>query len=207
MNQYPKKPTEFSQCFYQPEWYDRDFFYSPDGIREFPDHHCKMTWLKSLPYIQNSRNAIDIGCRDGEYTRYLMNHFDHVYCFDPRTRPYFPYNVDVSRVTHWGVPVGDVTHSERIGKKAGKLAAADFYRLDDFGFQHIDYIKIDTDGYELAVLKGAHELITRDWPVIVLEVFFEQGTLKYMTEELGYSVQAVCDRGWDHVMVKENKNV
>ena len=32
MSQYPKEPTQFKECFYQSEWYDRDFFYSPDGI-------------------------------------------------------------------------------------------------------------------------------------------------------------------------------
>lgn len=199
---FPKEPTTFKECFYQPEWYTKDFFYSPDGIQEFPNHHCKQTWEASKPWIKNTRNAIDIGCRDGEYTRYLFNHFEHVYCFDPRTRPYFAYNVDLSRVTHWGVPVGDQTHSNRIGKKAGKLAQVDFYRLDDFNLERVDYIKIDTDGYELAVLKGAHNLITRDWPLIVLEVYFERNALQYILEHLGYTVVAVCDRGWDHILIK-----
>lgn len=203
MNQYPIDPTQWSQCFYQPEWYDQDFFHSPDGIQEFPQHHCKMTWLKSLPWIQGTRNAIDIGCRDGEYTRYLSNHFEHTFCFDPRVRPYFAYNVPLDKVTHWGVPLGDVEISARIGKRAGKLAAAKFYRIDDFGLQNIDYIKIDTDGYELAVIKGGLHTITRDWPVIVLEVFFEPHTLEYVTKELGYKIMAVCDRGWDHVLVKD----
>jgi len=69
---YPITPTAFDKCFYRPEWYDIDFFYSPDGIKEFPEHHCKLSWLASLPYIKEKRNAIDIGCRDGEYTRYLI---------------------------------------------------------------------------------------------------------------------------------------
>lgn len=201
---YPVEPTVWTECHYRPEWHSSDFFYSPDGIGQWPNHHCKLTWLVSLPFIKRAKNAIDVGCRDGEYTRYLFNHFQHVYCFDPRTRPYFAYNVDVSCVTHWGVPLGDGSHSVRIGKKAGKLNDATFYCLDDFDLHDIDYIKIDTDGYEMAVLKGAHQLITRDWPVIVLEVFFEQDTLKHVTEELGYTVKAVCDRGWDHVLVKEN---
>jgi hypothetical protein len=200
---YPTPPTEFAECFYQPEWYDRDFFYSPDGIREFPDHHCKITWLKSLPYIQNSRNAIDIGCRDGEYTRYLMNNFKHVYCFDPRTRPYFPYNVDLSKATHWGIPLGDQPHSVRLGKKPIPAQSV-FYCLDDFNFQNVDYIKLDTDGYELANIKGGLKTITRDWPVLVLEVFFEKQTIEFVTKELGYTVKAVCPRGWDHVLVKEH---
>ena len=200
---YPVTPTEYQKDLYQPEWYERDFFYSPDGIQEFPDHHCKMTWLASLPYIKGKRNAIDIGCRDGEYTRYLFNHFQHVYCFDPRFRKYFPFNVDLTKVTHFRIPLGDSPNPERLGRGTGKnMIDKVFYCLDDFNLQNIDYIKIDTDGYEMANIKGGLKTITRDWPVIVLEVFFERETLKYVTEELGYKIKAVCPRGWDHILVK-----
>lgn len=199
---YPINPTIFKECLYNPDWYAKDFFYSPDGIKEFPDHHCKQTWLKSLPFIKNKRNAIDIGCRDGEFTRYLFNCFEHVYCFDPRVRKYFPYNVDIKKVTHWGIPLGDQSHSVRLGKKPIKGQPI-FYCLDDFNLTNIDYIKLDTDGYELANIKGGLKTITQNWPVLVLEVFFEKETIKYVTEELGYKIKTVCPRGWDHVLVKE----
>lgn len=198
---YPFEPTLWEHCHYDPSWFARDFFYSPDGIQEFPQHHCKLTWQTSRPWIRQARNAIDIGCRDGEYTRYLINTFEHVYCFDPRVRRYFPYNVDITKTTHWGVPLGDQPCSERKGKKPIK-GQPRFYCLDDFGFDHVDYIKIDTDGYEMAVIQGGLRTITRDWPTLVLEVFFEHDTLRYVTEELGYTVKAVCPRGWDHVLVK-----
>lgn len=200
---YPVKPTVFLNNPYDPTWHDRDFFYSPDGIKEFSNHHCKMTWLASQPYIKNTRNAVDIGCRDGEFTRYMFPVFDHVYCFDPRTRRYFPYNVDLCKVTHWGIPLGDQTYSKRLGRSP-MPAEAVFYCLDDFNLQNVDYIKLDTDGYELANIKGGLKTITRDWPVLVLEVFFEKETIKFVTEELGYTVKAICPRGWDHILVKEH---
>ena len=53
-------------------------------------------------------------------------------------------------------------------------------------------------------IKGGLKTITRDWPVLVLEVFFEKETIKFVTEELGYTIKAVCPRGWDHVLVKEH---
>jgi hypothetical protein len=199
---WPVAPTEWSECHYKPDWYARDFIYSPDGVQEWPEHHCKQTWQISLPFIRGRRNAIDIGCRDGEYTRYMFNAFEHVYCFDPRVRPYFAYNVDLARVTHWGVPLGDQPSSVRLGKKGLKHQPT-FYCLDDFGFENVDYIKLDTDGYELANIKGGLRTITRDWPVLVLEVFFERQTLEFVTQELGYKIKAVCPRGWDHVLVKE----
>ena len=74
---YPIQPTKFKEYPYQEEWYARDFFHSPDGIKEFPQHHCKMSWVLSKPYVKSWRNAVDIGCRDGEYARYLQHLFEH----------------------------------------------------------------------------------------------------------------------------------
>ena len=76
-------PTKFKNNPFKKEWLARDFFHSPDGIKEFPKHHCKMTWEVSKPFIKSfDGNAIDIGCRDGEYSRYLHAYFNHTYSFD-----------------------------------------------------------------------------------------------------------------------------
>ena len=104
---YPVEPTQFKEYFFKPEWYERDFFHSPDGIKEFPQHHCKLTYMLSKPYINKTRTAIDIGCRDGEYTRYLQNDFHHVFCFDVRYRRLFAYNADPNKTTHFRCALGN----------------------------------------------------------------------------------------------------
>ena len=43
------------------------------------------------------------------------------------------------------------------------------YPLDRFEFNKIDYIKIDAEGYEIEVCKGAVKLIERDKPFIHIE--------------------------------------
>lgn len=199
---WPVEPTTFDACYYQSEWHDRDFIYSPDGVQEWPTHHCKRSWLLSMPYISQARNAIDIGCRDGEYSRYLSNHFAHTYCFDPRKRDFFAYNVDLSRATHWTIPLGDGKDNRRTGKKPIK-GDPRFFCLDDFALEDIDYIKIDTDGYEWPVVQGGLATIQRYWPLIVIEVAFERRTLQFLMEQLGYCHVATCDRGWDHVLIKK----
>src|SRR5438270_10288720 len=86
-------PTNWPDNPYQDEWADRDFLYSADGIGEFPKHACKMTYLLSRTFIRNFRKAIDVGCRVGEFTRYLQRDFQHVNSFDPNLWPNFRYNV------------------------------------------------------------------------------------------------------------------
>ena len=43
------------------------------------------------------------------------------------------------------------------------------YRLDSLNLSKIDYIKIDCEGYENTILRGAKETILRDRPIMVVE--------------------------------------
>lgn len=42
--------------------------------------------------------------------------------------------------------------------------------LDDLGLRDVDFIKIDVDGSELAVLRGATGLLARDRPALFVEL-------------------------------------
>lgn len=197
---------------YEPEWAERDFLYSPDGNREYPKHACKLTYQQARPFIRNFRNALDVGCRVGEFTRYLHLDFKHVYAFDPNLWPDFRRNVDLSRVTHFNCAIGDEpgetvmyggTHSQREGAKVKRVPV---HTIDNFGFENIDFIKIDVEGFEKKVLLGAAETIARCNPVIVIEqnhVVLEgdqQYSAKEYLETIGYEAVAVDPRGWDFVM-------
>ena len=181
---YPKQPTHFPRYPYQPEWYDRDFFHSPDGIKEFPQHHCKMSWVLSKPYVTSWRNAVDIGCRDGEYSRYLQHHFEHTYCFDNRLRPRFAYNVAEGKTTHFHCALGSQ------------------YQLDDFNIERVDYIKLDVDGAEWDILQGALKTVQRDHPIFCLEVEREpqRRTLDYLVNHMGYRVVETDARNMDRIL-------
>jgi FkbM family methyltransferase len=208
-------PTEWSDNPYQEEWAERDYLFSPDGNKEYPNHACKLTYLLSKPFIKNFRTALDVGCRVGEFTRYLHRDFQHVYAFDPNLWADFRCNVDLKKVTHFrcalGEEIGEIrmfggTHSEREGAKS-KIAPV--YMIDMFGFEDVDYIKIDVEGFEKKVLLGAVRTIDRYNPVIVIEqneVVLE-GDHRYSAKEyletLGYKSVAVDKRGWDFVMVRD----
>lgn len=207
-------PTQWPDNPYCEEWAERDFLYSPDGNKEYPEHSCKLTYGLSKPHIRHFRTALDIGCRVGEFTRYLHRDFGHVFAFDPNLWPDFRCNVDLRKVTHFrcalGDDVGEIamyggTHSEKPGKQPTIVPV---FPLDMFEFKDVDYIKIDVEGFEKKVLLGAERTIERYSPLIVIEqndVVLE-GEERYSAKEylegLGYSEVAVDKRGWDYVMVR-----
>ena len=49
---YPVKPTKFQSNTFDWEWYERDFFHSPDGIKEFPNIIVKILGLKVYPILK-----------------------------------------------------------------------------------------------------------------------------------------------------------
>lgn len=59
--------------------------------------------------------------------------------------------------------------------------------LDSFNFQNVDAIKIDVEGWELPVLKGAENTIKQFRPVIQTEIVEAQ------CKRAGYDVQDLCD--------------
>lgn len=212
---HPVQPTEFAINPYNPEWDSTDFMHTPDGVGEFPKHHCKMTFLKSLPFLKKGGLAIDVGCRDGEYSRYLQKYYDQVYAFDARFRKLFPYNVDLSKVTHFNCGVSDRVESIQMfggthDRTRGKHHDVSCFPLDAFNFTDVSYIKIDVEGFEKKVLIGAEQTILRDRPLIVIEqndVILEGEPDKFAAktwlEQRDYIQVATCDRGWDYVMISK----
>ena len=174
-------PITIENGHYKNEWFEKDFFYCRDGIKEFPNHHCKITWEESKKYIKKFRNAIDAGARDCEYTRYLHKYFNHVYCFDMNRPVYAKYNVDVSKITYYNIALGDTNETvyssggvircnQNTKERPNKtLIEKKVMTIDEFDIPDVDYIKIDVEGFEYKVLKGASNTIEKYSPLIVIE--------------------------------------
>ena len=214
---YPVEPTTFKESEYQQDWYTRDYFISKDGTGEFPQHHCKLTWMASVPFIVNARNSVDIGCRDGEYTRYLHNNFDHVFCFDYRNRKLFHRNVDLNKITHFKCGLADEHKKELVSgggsMTTGKIPLEKYYEeqlytLDEFNLPNIDYIKIDVDGFEVRVLKGCVETIRKYEPLLAIEQENGDASAIEFCQTLGYKIAAWDEPRRNVIMTKikmENK--
>lgn len=207
-------PTRWPDNPYQNTWVETDYLFLPKGPKNDPTNPCKLTYLLSKPFIKHFRVALDIGCRVGEFTRYLHLDFGHVHAFDPRIWTDFRCNVDLSKVTHYKCALGD--DAGEIQMYAGSHSPHDdqlartvpVYPLDMFDFNDVDYIKIDVEGFEKKVLLGGARMIDRCNPVIVIEqnhVVLEgdqQYSAKIYLESIGYRQVAVDKRGWDFVMVR-----
>lgn len=137
---------------------------------------------QSLKHVKLRRTAIDIGGHVGTWSKHLSTMFEKVIAFEPieECRLCFEKNVSASNVELIPFALGNknktvsMIFNEQSTGDTSIDPESDFgdfqiKRLDDFNFENVDYIKIDTEGYELYVLQGGIETIKRCKPIIVIE--------------------------------------
>ena len=162
----------------------RDFWVAYDGIHEEPtflkNEGDGQGYLRQIAYryVKQWRGCIDAGANVGMWTRFLMQDFEQVHCFEP--------NPNFIECWKKNIPSGKnaILHEVGLGKKE---TTANFDRplaqmlervpgdikivpLDSYELTNIDFIKIDVDGYEDLLLKGALETLTVNNPVINIEM-------------------------------------
>jgi FkbM family methyltransferase len=165
------------------------------------------------------RTAIDVGGHVGLWSYNLAPAFQHVHAFEPvdYLRECFERNMDEQtvNVTLHPVALGAVEGSVSMHttvdstgdswvKGAGEIP---MHTLDRFDLGPVDFIKIDVEGYEENVLRGAECTIVRDRPVICVEQKRDMasrfglqplGAVKFL-QSLGYRVEQ--EIGGDFLMV------
>ena len=142
--------------------------------------------------VPRGRLAIDVGASWGLYTFLLQRCTNVVVAFEPN-----PEKAEyLSRIFKKGVTIYPIALSDRSGKSelivplaasalatieaANPLSAATdadiirikvpLSRLSEFELQNVGFIKVDVEGHELSVLSGAHDLLTRDNPILFIEI-------------------------------------
>lgn len=161
----------------------------------------------AVDLCKKKRRCIDVGGHIGLWSMHLVKEFNKVEAFEPiyAHRECFIENVvgdyslypyalgDEEKEVHFVVDDENTGHTH-IGD--GK-EFAEMKRLDDFNFEDVDLIKIDTEGYELFVCHGARETLIKNKPVICVEqkkhgyfVSDHLAAVKYL-KELGYKVKHV----------------
>jgi FkbM family methyltransferase len=152
--------------------------------------------LKLLPYLVDPRRcSVDIGANRGTYTYFLARLTPHVFAYEPNPamRRYLTAaadgNVTVSDKAlsdHNGEAVLTIpTRGKRCSNNRSSLEKSDTSgsdhvqltvsagRLDDEPLSDVGFIKIDVEGHEQRVLRGAREIVFRDRPVMLIEILPE----------------------------------
>ena len=157
--------------------------------------HTKPTYLEDagdgqfaqrqsgLKVVRKWRNAIDIGSNIGQWTRPLAKRFDKVICFEPNPnfRECFKMNIHEPNVQLYPYGLSSHEHTatqgtnatylnEKVGDTDPQGGDIQCRTLDSFKFKDVDYVKIDVDGFEIPVLKGAAWTLQKNKPVVNIEM-------------------------------------
>ena len=152
--------------------------------------------LRLLCYLcDRTRVSIDVGASIGSYTVHLLNHSSRCYAFEPRpdaaaylvrrlaaaSNPRLRVEVvalsDRAGSAQLRIPAGEAGRSsieranpvERMG--AVEVHTVRTRRLDDYeDIEPVGCIKIDVEGHEDAVLRGARRMLLRDHPSLIVEI-------------------------------------
>jgi len=145
-----------------------------------------------LPRLANrSKLSIDVGASQGNYTAHLIPLSQRVVAFEPVPR--FAEGLRKMFADTAVVQIEQVALSDQSGTREMRVTN-DLYRsaiesgnelrystsveaiavrvssLDEYSFRNVGFVKIDVEGHELAVLRGASDTIHRERPNVLVEV-------------------------------------
>lgn len=132
--------------------------------------------MAALSHVKSYRTAVDIGAHVGFWSMWLGK-FETLHAFEPSDSHADCWHENVKSGTLYRYALGAApgfvgmdVNADNSGKShisgAGLIQVK---TLDSFGFTDVDFVKIDVEGYESAVIKGGAETLMRDKPIIIVE--------------------------------------
>jgi len=136
--------------------------------------------------------AIDVGANVGVYTYKFSRHFSKVYAFEPQTDLYERLKNKTKKIDN--IETLNCGLSDKVGemelyipihydgsanhayatlnpiKENYKSYTVPVNTLDSYEYKNVSIIKIDVEGHEISVIRGAQYIIQRDKPVIIMEI-------------------------------------
>jgi FkbM family methyltransferase len=150
-----------------------------DGQATYQYHKLEVC-LAHLPAARR-RLALDIGAHVGLWSMQLVKHFERLEAFEPVALHRALFRLNVGQLDKWRLhPVALGAAPGRVALSSDPASSGDTHvigageipmvTLDSLEIAGpLDFIKIDTEGYELPILTGALETINRHRPLILVE--------------------------------------
>lgn len=186
---YQKLPNIGNMMFIPEARVAKDYF-----ARSFYERHY-INWTLEQNYVKDDANCLDIGAHIGWYSVSLARKAKHVYAFEcsPKSFNYLCANLTLNKldyqVTKYNCALSDtegevdyyirdaldgggngITKLDYDVQKNTNTIKVPAKTLDSFNLDNISFIKIDVEGHELSVLKGAVETIKKNnHPPILFE--------------------------------------
>ena len=169
--------------------------YEVDYIQQFIAKWADFYEAEDLEYLRNvylrdGNVILDIGANIGNHTVFFSKicNAERVYAFEPISETYstlcrnLALNHIEDTVVVYNVALGNTSGKAKIkcfdpyNIGAAQVEEAhdgsiSMKRLDDYKFERIDFIKIDVEGFEYDLLKGAKNTLSKFSPVIYIEIF------------------------------------
>jgi FkbM family methyltransferase len=140
-----------------------------------------------MRWCRQFHTAIDVGAHVGLWSMHLVTRFKMLHAFEPvaRFRECWYRNIDPLEA-----PITYEMHECALGNVDGSVRmsidladtggthvsnaliggeSVPMFRLDTYEYSHVDFIKIDCEGYELHVLQGAECTLRSCRPCVIVE--------------------------------------
>jgi FkbM family methyltransferase len=201
-------------------WLPRDDFYFDrflEGKAPKENGFQREHLEKAFQYVKKWDVAVDVGAHVGFWAKDMAEKFGKVYCFEPSSQTFacLAKNMaEYDNATLSSMAIGhrhgycDINRDSRRLKNSGSEyithrpahGGVRLVSLDSLDLPGCDFLKIDVEGYELAVLRGGRKLIREHRPVVSMECmqkkfarrfgWQDHDAEQYLTLKLGYQCVA-----------------
>lgn len=195
--------------------YQSHGWWFPDGDTHFVQHFAKLAKKGKPPVYQafqrrkstmlasHRRVALDIGANVGLWSRELCDRFDKVIAFEPVQEfvdclklnvPNDNLEIKQFALGNEDTMINMVITEHNTGHSHVDLnsighGTVPMVRLDSLDLEHVDYVKIDVEGFETELVLGAEQTFKHHKPIIMIEQkphqeFDKAGERQWETVEL-----------------------
>lgn len=163
-----------------------------------------------ISHLPNKRTFVDVGANVGIWSLPMTQHFTKVISYEPSKQNIECIKTNVPQ----GIELREKAVADFVGEaefhQAGKNCGdgklcregvkssykVPVVRLDDENLYEVDMVKIDTQGWELEVLKGMLGIIKQQRPWIMIEI----------NEDIDHCCKLMEDNDYEAVFIKSKRN-